>query len=231
LPDAKIFPALEQWVSRLREASPAEGSTEAWVLEADRLFSANAQAHRGLFFFLLLNHIVLEPGQGLFLSAGAPHAYLRGAGIEVMASSDNVLRAGLTDKHIDPRELISILRFDSRPPQILRPIPSGQGDTVYSSAAREFELHQMEVGSTASPERITSGPELLLFLAEAKAPRLEVKLPSSTLTLSQAGCCLLPHGARYRLRTTGPGRVLRVCVPSQSSLSELVRPPGSAYGS
>ncbi|HEX7505499.1 MAG TPA: mannose-6-phosphate isomerase, class I [Polyangia bacterium] len=210
LPDEQVRPVLTRWVRGLAGAQLAPGSVEAWIIEAHRIFGVGGQPDRGLFFFLLLNLIALEPGQGLFLSAGTPHAYLRGAGIEVMANSDNVLRAGLTEKHVDPRELLSILRFDSQPPQILG-APVGDGAT-YATAADAFELHQINFGITATPERTANGPELLFFFGDT-ASRIEVECSSCTITLPSAGCCLMPHGARYRLRATGNGRIFRVSVP------------------
>ena len=68
---------------------------------------------RGVVAAMLLNHVSLRPGEGLFLGAGNLHAYLSGMGVEVMANSDNVLRGGLTPKHIDTEELFSVLRFES----------------------------------------------------------------------------------------------------------------------
>ncbi|MBN2573150.1 MAG: mannose-6-phosphate isomerase, class I [Deltaproteobacteria bacterium] len=216
LPDEQVLAALGQWLRRLRAASPAPGSVEAWVLQADRLFAVDGRPDRGLFFFLLLNHIVLEPGQGLFLSAGTPHAYLHGAAIEVMASSDNVLRAGLTQKHVDARELTSILRFESQRPPVLQAVPAGPGHALYLTSADAFELHRIDVGGAPTGERVARGPELVFFLADGDGAALEVELPSGTLNLGQAGCCLLPHESRYRLRASGPGRVMRVSVPMPS---------------
>ena len=149
--------ALARWVRRLVDSQPLPESAEAWIVEANRIFAVAGQPDRGLFFFLLLNLVTLEPGQGLFLSAGTPHAYLRGAGTEVMTNSDNVLRAGLTEKHVDPRELMSNPRFESQRPQVLG-TPVGDGANIaYSTAADAFELHQLGVGITATPERIASG--------------------------------------------------------------------------
>ena len=220
LSDEKARPALAQWVRRLAESRPLPDSAEAWIVEADRIFAVDGQPDRGLFFFLLLNLVTLEPGQGLFLSAGTPHAYLRGAGIEVMANSDNVLRAGLTPKHVDPTKLMSILRFESRPPHVLG-VAAGDGANIsYATDTDAFELHQIGVGAAATSERTADGPELLFFLGGA-ASSIEVACSSSTITLPSAGCCLMPHGTRYRLRATGTGRVLRVSVPAPSSLKEF----------
>lgn len=73
----------------------------------------------GLFAPLMLNVITLKPGQAMYLDAQTPHAYLKGTGLEIMANSDNVLRAGLTPKHIDVKELISCTRFDEKPVESL----------------------------------------------------------------------------------------------------------------
>lgn len=69
----------------------------------------------GLFAPLILNVITLQPGQAMFLDAETPHAYLKGTGLEIMANSDNVLRAGLTPKYIDVKELVACTRFCEKP--------------------------------------------------------------------------------------------------------------------
>lgn len=81
----------------------------------------------GLFSPLLLNVIVLAPGQAMFLDAETPHAYLHGVGLEVMANSDNVLRAGLTPKYIDVTELLKSVRFIATPPDKLLTAPCTSG--------------------------------------------------------------------------------------------------------
>ncbi|ERT11470.1 mannose-6-phosphate isomerase [Photorhabdus temperata] len=80
----------------------------------------------GLFTPLLLNVIELEPGQAMFLCARTPHAYLEGVALEVMANSDNVLRAGLTNKHMDIPELMANLDFVSKPINTLLTLPKQQ---------------------------------------------------------------------------------------------------------
>lgn len=69
----------------------------------------------GLFAPLLLNVITLKPGEAMFLDAETPHAYLKGTGLEIMANSDNVLRAGLTPKYMDVKELVACTRFEEKP--------------------------------------------------------------------------------------------------------------------
>ena len=89
---------------------------------------------------ILLNLICLETGQAIFLNAGELHAYLEGLGIELMANSDNVLRGGLTPKHVDVPELLQILKFEDQDVMLINPQASIPAESVYSSPAKEFEL-------------------------------------------------------------------------------------------
>ncbi|WP_150236543.1 mannose-6-phosphate isomerase, class I [Nocardiopsis quinghaiensis] len=111
---------------------------------------------------LLLNRVALRPGQALFLPAGNMHAYLQGTAVEVMASSDNVLRAGLTRKHVDAPELLDVVDFSVLPIPYARP-DHLEGRREFRPAAPEFALH--EIG----PGRITAhlpgeGPTVVLAL-------------------------------------------------------------------
>ena len=89
---------------------------------------------------IFLNLICLEPGEAIFLDSGELHAYLEGVGIELMANSDNVLRGGLTSKHVDVPELLRILKFDAGDIKRLDPQESVANEFVYPGSAREFVL-------------------------------------------------------------------------------------------
>jgi mannose-6-phosphate isomerase len=92
-----------------------------------------------------LHLVTLEAGQALFLKAGRLHAYLKGVAIEVMANSDNVLRGGLTPKHVDVDELLNVVDFTPEPLEILIPDPTGPAIKRYPSFADEFELETMDI--------------------------------------------------------------------------------------
>lgn len=122
----------------------------------------------GVLAALLLNRITLQPGQGLFLSAGNLHAYLRGIGVEIMANSDNVLRGGLTPKHVDVPELLRVLDFEPNELPIIEPEPiehtsDGSCSFRYRTPAPEFALRRFELAAHAAPMTIPdSGPGILL---------------------------------------------------------------------
>ncbi len=88
----------------------------------------------------MLNLICLKPGQAMFIPSGALHAYLDGVGIELMANSDNVLRGGLTPKHVDVQELLSVLDFEEKDINIIASKKCKDFEMIYPSPAEEFVL-------------------------------------------------------------------------------------------
>lgn len=161
------------------------GDHFAWVPRLEAEYPGDV----GSVISLLLNYIRLAPGEALYLPAGNLHAYLRGAAVELMANSDNVLRAGLTPKHVDANELISIL--DPRPiaPLPLLPVEEAPGLLRYDLGARcpdEFELWRVDLvpgAEVALPE----GPTIVL----ATTGDYILTLGSEQLRLVQGTSCFL----------------------------------------
>jgi mannose-6-phosphate isomerase len=117
----------------------------------------------GIVASLLLRYRVLEAGEAVFLPAGGLHAYLRGTGVELLANSDNVVRAGLTGKHIDIPELLK-LADPAVPVPRLRARDLGDGIAVYDSPAPEFRLYRASLGA----REVTvpgDGPRLVFVVA------------------------------------------------------------------
>ncbi|ASN40233.1 mannose-6-phosphate isomerase, class I [Paeniglutamicibacter terrestris] len=100
----------------------------------------------GVLVSLLLNLVELEPGQAMYLDAGNMHAYLRGLGVEVMANSDNVLRGGLTPKHIDVAELLRITEFRALGVPLLEATETEYGQQLFVPPFAEFQLQHLELG-------------------------------------------------------------------------------------
>ncbi|WP_340378404.1 mannose-6-phosphate isomerase, class I [Streptomyces sp. SS7] len=120
----------------------------------------------GVIAALLLNHVRLQPGEALYLGAGIPHAYLSGLGVEIMANSDNVLRCGLTPKHVDVPELLRIVRFEPGDPGVLRPEASPDGEEVYETPIDEFRLSRYVLPEGSDPHDLTrETPQILLCTA------------------------------------------------------------------
>jgi len=123
----------------------------------------NYPGDAGVLAALLLNRLTLQPGQALFLDAGNLHAYLRGVGVELMANSDNVLRGGLTPKHVDVPELLRVLDFEPLDLPIVLPEPAGDGSVRYHTPAPEFALRRFDLIEGAGQVPLTdAGPGIVL---------------------------------------------------------------------
>ncbi len=125
---------------------PADSAESRWMRRLDAEYPSDP----GVIAPLFLNLVELEPGQALFLGPGRLHAYLEGTAIELMASSDNVLRGGLTRKHIDVSELIRTLSFISETPAIASGALSKDGFVTYQAPVNEFELSRIAFGEIES---------------------------------------------------------------------------------
>jgi mannose-6-phosphate isomerase len=130
----------------------------------------------GVVLTLLLNRVSLGQGQALFLRAGSIHAYLKGLGIELMSSSDNVLRGGLTPKHVDVDELLDVVVFEASPLPVVQPDSPVEGVSVFRTDADDFVLAQVALGDAAAvhgysltgPDTVTftlTGPAIVLVVA------------------------------------------------------------------
>lgn len=162
----------------------------------------------GVIAALLLNHVRLHPGEALYLGAGVPHAYLAGLGVELMANSDNVLRCGLTPKHVDVPELLRIVRFEGTAPEILRPEADG-GEEVYATPVDEFRLSRL-VLAPGGQSRELDGRTPQILLCTAGSATLRDEADGSELTLERGRSAYLRAGTRPRV--SGDGTLFRATV-------------------
>ncbi|MEB6576473.1 mannose-6-phosphate isomerase [Enterobacter quasiroggenkampii] len=139
---------------------------EPW--ETIRLISEFYPDDSGLFSPLLLNVVKLNPGEAMFLFAETPHAYLQGVALEVMANSDNVLRAGLTPKYIDIPELVANVKFVAKPASELltQPVKNGaELDFPIPVDDFAFSLHDLSSAETSVAQESAA----ILFCVEGEA--------------------------------------------------------------
>jgi mannose-6-phosphate isomerase len=145
----------------LRRRGSAFEAELGWATRIAALYPGDV----GVACALLLNLVRLEPGQAFYLPVGRLHAYLQGMGVEIMASSDNVLRGGLTQKHIDPDELSHVLDFHDGKVPVLAGEQRRPGERVFSTPAPEFELSMLDLSGTKLAVSSRVGPEILLCTA------------------------------------------------------------------
>ncbi|MCU1558294.1 MAG: manA [Microbacteriaceae bacterium] len=137
-------------------------------LDTVRTLALEYPGDPGIVISLLLNRVTLAAGESLYLPAGNIHAYLHGLGIELMAASDNVLRGGLTPKHIDVPELLGVLDFTPVPVPYLRPSAPSTGVEIFRPDDQEFELVRIAGDSIAAVYEI-SGPTIVVGIEGAVA--------------------------------------------------------------
>lgn len=153
-------PAVDDLVARVTALAVVDGK-DGTEFALVRTLAGHYPGDAGILIALMLNHVTLRRGEALFLPAGNIHAYLHGLGIELMASSDNVLRGGLTPKHVDVAELVTVLDFAASPVPYLLPEALGGTATAFRPPVRDFQLIVVEEESTI----VITGAAILLCTA------------------------------------------------------------------
>ncbi|MFJ5777689.1 mannose-6-phosphate isomerase, class I [Streptomyces sp. NPDC093094] len=141
----------------------------------------------GVIAAMLLNHVRLQPGEALYLGAGIPHAYLSGLAVEIMANSDNVLRCGLTPKHVDVPELLRIVRFEAADPGVLRPEASPDGEELYETPIDEFRLSRYVLPPAGAVHDLTRATAQILLCTAGTVRVGEQQLTPGTSVFVPAG--------------------------------------------
>jgi len=162
--DGVIGLILDDWpdLTGLVDAARASADPHCrWLVRAAELHPGDPSAA----IVLVLNYVDMQPGDAIFLGAGNMHAYLGGTGIEIMAASDNVLRCGLTGKHIDADEVLRILDDTPLADPFVQSVAEADGGVSYPVPVDDFRITRYDVAGTAS--WIADGPELLLCTAGA----------------------------------------------------------------
>ncbi|GEL97639.1 mannose-6-phosphate isomerase, class I [Cellulomonas terrae] len=189
---------------RLAEGSPSP-RTDRTVIRLAAAYPGDP----GAVTSVLLNPVTLRPGEALFIPAGAVHAYLRGVGVEIMANSDNVLRAGLTTKHVDVAELLSNVDCVAAPPIRIAPERVFTSTRIYYAPVDDFELSVTRL-TDEGPIRIPGrGPRIMLCL-EGEAELSTGSGQSFSLTRGQSAFVLATDG---HVTAAGDALVVQADVP------------------
>ena len=160
---------------------------------------------------LYLNLVTLEPGEAMYLPAGQLHAYLKGCGMELMANSDNVLRGGLTPKHVDVPELLKTLIFEGSEVEILYPESVRNGETTYITPAPEFVLSNISVKADR-PYSSESNRSIEIIFCQDGAPVIKSSESGETLTL-EPGTSVMVAAALEKYSLEGEGVLYKAGVP------------------
>jgi len=156
---AELIAAVAAAASPAGSGGPGGSDSGALVRMLARYYPGDP----GVLVALLLNHVRLAPGEAIWMPAGNLHAYLEGAGVEIMAASDNVLRGGLTPKRVDVPELLRVLRFEVLDDPILPTTEVAPGVVTWRVPVREFALYRIRLDGTRPPVAVPgAGPRIVL---------------------------------------------------------------------
>ncbi|MCF7928400.1 MAG: mannose-6-phosphate isomerase, class I [Spirochaetales bacterium] len=194
----------------LAHSKKGSGKRFEWFLRLEDAYPNDV----GVLSPFLLNLVELEPGQAMFLPAGELHAYLEGFGIELMANSDNVLRGGLTGKHMDVDELLSVLTFRAGEPDILFPVSGSAGVSCYPAMTDEFQLCRVECEGGGSVWNTQDS--IALFVCTRGS--LGVEAPEGGVELSQGESCVIPAAAG-EVHIRGEGSLHAAWIPGKAGVN------------
>lgn len=189
--------------NRLSKSSPAY-----WACKAVAANSSYNNIDRGICSIYFFNIVHLHPGQAIFQGAGVPHAYLEGQNIELMANSDNVLRGGLTPKHIDVPELLKHTLFEGIAPQIMNGEKNG-AETIYHCPVPDFEVSQIVAGKQSAYHHTAFSAEILL-LTEGEA---DITCGVQTIHLKKGGSVLIAASETYHIEAGTRAVLYKAAVP------------------
>ncbi|KDE98589.1 mannose-6-phosphate isomerase [Mycolicibacterium aromaticivorans JS19b1 = JCM 16368] len=209
--DVLIPAVLDGAVDYMRSGATEFDDEAKTLLELGERYPGDA----GVLAAMLLNRITLAPGEAIFMPAGNLHSYIHGMGMEVMANSDNVLRGGLTPKHVDVPELLRVLDFRPADETMLRAPTHREGiELVYETPAQEFAacilmLDGENLGHEIDAPSRHDGPQILVctegsVLVRAKSDVVELNRGSAAWVAADDG--------PIRLEATSPSRLFRATV-------------------
>jgi mannose-6-phosphate isomerase len=163
-----LQPLIDNLSTVYKDMKPEKSDEDFWAAKAAYNFPHNGNIDRGIFSIYLFNLVHLKKGEGIFQDTGVPHAYLEGQNVEIMASSDNVLRGGLTSKHIDVKEVLKHVKCEPTEVQILSGEQVSSFEKNYKTTAPDFQLSVFELKAGDSISFLPVTAEIIL-LTEGKA--------------------------------------------------------------
>ncbi len=173
-----------------------KNSPDYWAAKAIQLYGYK---DKGIFSFYLMNLFCLQAGEGIFQAANVPHAYLEGQNVELMSNSDNVLRGGLTPKHVDVDELLNQMSFASIEPNIILPAKAGQENwAAYKTPIKEFILQKWISSDKAETKLLIETPSIFFALAGS----VVLKNESESMSLQKGESAFVNANTFLTIQTT-----------------------------
>lgn len=209
-----LQPLLSRIVPQYENNELKKDQEDFWAARAAVTFNQAADSDRGIFSIYFFNLLKLKEGEGIFQDAGILHAYLEGQNVEIMANSDNVLRGGLTNKHIDVIELMKHVSFKETIPVILLPQKTNGDEEKYKAPAPDFKLSRFKLEASHDTFFQSATAEILLNIGG----EIWISGGEEELQLQRGEAAFLGYGQQVLVKAKKNTTVYRASVPVQGSV-------------
>ncbi len=208
--DKILRPMIDRILPLYNANQLAKSSPEYWAAKAIDNVDITTPLDKGIFSIYFFNILKVHKGEAVFQDAGVPHAYLQGQNMELMANSDNVLRGGLTPKHIDVPELLKHIIFEETRPQVLKGSLEENGlERIYKSPAPDFELSEVSISQDNSYQGKSTSVEIYILM-DGKS---EVTERKNKLTLKKGDSFLVMAGAEFNISASSHALLYKATTP------------------
>jgi|SRR6185312_12325698 len=209
--NAILAPLLDRIIPLYKEGTLKKNEEHFWAARAALTYAEPGKTDRGIFSIYLFNLLNLRSGEAIFQDAGLPHAYLEGQNVEIMANSDNVLRGGLTPKHVDVPELMKHVHFEATNPRIIAGDDDPGHIAVYPTPAPDFELSKLNLLKGESLTIRAHSAEIFIVL-EGSLGVIEPGV--SPFGRKRGDAFIAFHQAKFELKAQDDAVVYRASVPA-----------------
>ncbi|MFT7033801.1 MAG: mannose-6-phosphate isomerase [Cyclobacteriaceae bacterium] len=205
-----LQPLIDRILPFYKDGKLEKSSPDYWAAKAFETFCPNGDLDKGIFSVYFFNIVKADKGEAVFQDAGIPHAYLEGQNMELMANSDNVLRGGLTPKHVDVPELLKHVAFEETVPNVMPGEAQPDGvERIYKSPAPDFELSQITL-TDAKVYNSKAKTAQVLMTIEGEA---QVTEGESMLNLSKGDAAFLTAGSEYQITSSSSVIIYKATAP------------------
>lgn len=208
--DKLLSPLIKRILPLYKENRLPKSSADFWAAKAVSESEGEGPLDKGIFSIYFFNILRLQKGEAIFQDAGIPHAYLEGQNIELMANSDNVLRGGLTQKHIDVPELLKHIIFEETQPRILTgSFDNHRIERKFTTPAPDFELSEVCINHESLYDSKSHSVEIYILIeGEAK-----ITESGNSLNIKKGDSILVLSGAIYEISTPSYGLLYKAKTP------------------
>jgi mannose-6-phosphate isomerase len=203
-----LKPVIDKILPLYKNGELLKSQESFWAARAAESFCTDGNYDRGIFSIYFFNLVHLKKGEGIYQGAQLPHAYMEGQNVELMSNSDNVLRAGLTDKHIDIDELLKHVSFVETVPDILGSYAEVKEEIRFTTPAKEFQLYQYHLHETTVDISADSAEIILLLSGNAS-----IKCGDEILQLKKGDSAFIVGGSHYSISASSV-EIFRATTPA-----------------